>query len=272
METKSFLTFALATARKAGKIVQSNYGKNFVVNYKGQGKNNLVTEVDQKTEKFIVSAILKKFPNHSVLGEEGGIIGKVGSPFRWIIDPIDGTTNFAHSYPSFAVSIGLEIKGKLAVGVIFAPILKELFWAQKGGGAFLNGKKIRVSTTKKLETALLSTGFSYKKRGINLPNFEHFLYATQGIRRCGAATLDLCAVAAGRLDGYWELGLKPWDIAAGALILQEAGGRVTNMDGSPLTIDGQNLMAGNSQIHKAMLSFFKSASELHHEIAEAKEL
>jgi myo-inositol-1(or 4)-monophosphatase len=272
METKPYLTFALATVQKAGKIVQTHYGKDFQVSYKGHGKNNLVTEVDQKTEKFIVNAILKKYPDHCVLGEEGGTIGKAGSPFRWIIDPIDGTTNFTHCYPFFAVSIGLEIKGKMAVGVIFAPILKELYYANKDGGAYLNGKKIQVSKEKNLETSLLATGFTYKNRGINLPNFEHFLYNTQGIRRCGAATLDLCNVAAGRLDGYWELGLKPWDIAAGTLILQEAGGKATNMNGTPLTLEGKNLLATNGHLHNQMLTFFKTAPELPHEITEAKEV
>lgn len=260
--TKQYLDFAIKTAKEAGKILLDYYGKNYRVRYKGENKNNLVTEVDEKAEKYIVEAIKKKYPTHCVLSEEGGDCGIAQSDHRWIIDPIDGTTNFAHSYSFFAVSIGLEVKGKMVAGVVYAPYLKELFSAARGHGAHLNGKKIKVSAVKKIEVALLATGFTYKNRGINLPNFEYFLYNTQGIRRCGAATLDLCHVAAGRLDGYWELGLKPWDIAAGTLIVQEAGGRVTALDGSPLKLDGKSMLATNSLIHKEMGTFFHNQPHL----------
>lgn len=262
MEYKEYLQFAIKTAKRAGKVLLEYYGKNYRIRYKGQNKNNLVTEVDERAEKLIVEAIQKKYPTHCILAEEGGEGGMTQSEYRWIIDPIDGTTNFAHGYTFFAVSLGLEIKGRLTVGVIYAPYLRELFSAVRGGGAYLNGKKIRVSKVKKIETSLLATGFTYKNRGLNLPNFEHFLYSSQGIRRCGAATLDLCHVAAGRLDGYWELGLRPWDIAAGALIVQEAGGDVTTLDGFPLQLDGESMLATNGFIHSEMQRFFKKQPHL----------
>jgi len=269
METKKYLDFAIRLSKKAGKIALKKYGKNINIGYKGGAKNNIVTEVDNEIEELIVKEIGKRFPDHCVLTEERGACGKAGSTHRWVIDPIDGTTNYAHGYSFFAVSIGLEINGKMVVGAINAPYIKELFSASKGHGAFLNGKAIRVSKNPDLETSLLATGFTYKNRGLNLPNFEYFLYNTQGIRRCGAATLDLCHVAAGRLDGYWELGLRPWDIAAGSLIVQEAGGLVTALDGSPLKLDGKSLLTANPHIHKQMVHFFKDQPQLKELLQEA---
>jgi myo-inositol-1(or 4)-monophosphatase len=269
METKKYLDFAIRLSKKAGLIALKKYGKNIDVSYKGGAKNNIVTEVDHEIEDLIVKEIGRHFPDHCVLTEERGACGKTGSTHRWVIDPIDGTTNYAHSYTFFAVSIGLEINGEMTVGVINAPYLKELFSAAKGHGAFLNGKPIHVSKNPDLETSLLATGFTYKNRGLNLPNFEYFLYNTQGIRRCGAATLDLCHVAAGRLDGYWELGLRPWDIAAGSLIVQEAGGLVTALDGSLLKLDGKSLLAANPHIHRQMVHFFKDQPQLKELLREA---
>ena len=220
---------------------------------------------------MITKELAKAFPDHGILGEEGAKKNS-GHDFTWIIDPVDGTTNFAHGHPYFAVSIGLAYQGTPIIGVVYAPLLNELYTAAQGQGAYLNDKKIIVSATKKLQFSLLSTGFTYKRRGINLPNFEHFLYSTQGIRRGGAASIDLCYVAAGRIDGYWELGLKPWDITAGVCILKEAGGRTTSMAGQKLDLYAKNILATNGKIHKEMLNFFTQAPELAHEIEEAKNL
>jgi myo-inositol-1(or 4)-monophosphatase len=271
MDTKKYLDFAVRLSKKAGKIALKHYGTAYRVDYKGGVKNNLVTEVDHMIEKMALEEIHKKFPTHCVLSEECGDSGDKSSDCRWIIDPIDGTTNYAHGYSFFAVSIGFEIKGELIAGVVNAPYLKELFSAGKGLGAHLNGKPISVSKTADLETSLLATGFTYKNRGLNLPNFEYFLYNSQGIRRCGSATLDLCSVACGRLDGYWEFGLKPWDMAAGALIVREAGGLVTAMDGTPLKLEGKSMIAANPAIHKHMCHFFRGQPQLQELIHEAKE-
>lgn len=269
METKQYLNFALKIAKKAGVISLRHYGKNLDIKFKGGAKHNLVTKVDHEIENFLVGEIIKKYPSHCVLSEEGGNCGLKESDFKWIIDPIDGTTNYAHNYSFFAISIGLQVKGKLVAGVVHAPYIKETYYASKGGGAFLNGKRIHVSKVNKLDVSLLATGFTYHNRGMNLPNFEYFLYNTQGIRRCGAATLDLCHVAAGRLDGYWEMGLKPWDIAAGALIVSEAGGKVTAFNGSEMKLDGRNLIATNKLLHKSISSFFKNQPSLQQMIDEA---
>jgi myo-inositol-1(or 4)-monophosphatase len=257
MQLKQYLNFALDLSLKAGKIALNNYGKNIRINFKGGAKNNLVTEIDNKIEDFIVKEIKRQYPDHCVLSEEGGDCGIKQSSYRWIIDPIDGTTNYAHGYDFFAVSIGLEIDGKLMVGVVNAPKLHEIFHASKEKGAYLNDKKISVSKVRDLDTSLLATGFTYKNRGVNLPNFEHFLYNSQGVRRCGAATIDLCYTACGRLDGYWEMGLRPWDMAAGALIVEEAGGLATSFTGSALRLEGKNILAANKAIHAKMRAFFK---------------
>lgn len=270
-DLKKFLKVATTLALKAGDIQKRACGKKFKIDFKGSGTNDLVTEIDKKCETMIVKELIKMFPDHGILGEEGAERNSKKG-FEWIIDPIDGTTNFAHGHPYFAVSIGLAYRGTPIVGAIYAPLLNELYTAAEGHGAFLNGKRIKVSATKKLQFSLLSTGFTYKKRGINLQNFEHFLYKTQSIRRGGAASIDLCYVAAGRIDGYWELGLKPWDITAGAVILKEAGGRITGIAGQKLDLNARNLLATNGKIHKEMLQFFTQAPELAHELEEAKKL
>lgn len=270
-DLKKFLAVARTLALKAGEIQKRATGKKFKIDFKGSGTNDLVTEIDKKCEAMIVKELTKMFPDHGILGEEGAQRNP-GQGFQWIIDPIDGTTNFTHGHPYFAVSIGLAYLGTPIVGVIYAPLLNELYTAAQGQGAFLNGKSIKVSATKKLQSSLLSTGFSYKRLGINLPNFEHFLFNTQGIRRGGAASVDLCYVAAGRIDGYWELGLKPWDITAGVCILKEAGGRITGIAGQKLDLYARNILATNGKIHKEMLKFFTVAPELAHELEEAKKL
>lgn len=265
ISSQKYLNFAIRTAKQAGKLILANYGKKFSIEFKGENPKDLVTAIDKASEKFIIKAITGSFPDHEILSEEGGGKNKsdqspaTKSDFLWVIDPIDGTTNFAHGYSFFAVSIGLLYKGKPLVGVIYAPMLKELFYAQKGGGAYLNGDKIRVSKVKSLQTSLLSTGFAYNNWAANMPHFEYFLNESQGIRRGGSAALDLCHIAAGRLDGYWEYKLKPWDIAAGVLIVTEAGGKVTSLDGSPLDLYSQKILATNSLIHSSMATHFKQS-------------
>lgn len=236
--------------------------KSFTISYKEHDKKNLVTEADQASENLIVQAIKKTFPDHCVLSEEGGDCGLKPSPYRWIIDPIDGTTNFAHGFPFFAISIGLEIEGELSVGVIYAPMLKELFSGAKGKGAFLNNQKIKVSDTSTLDKALLATGFNSTSSMSNIPIFQKILPEVRGIRRAGSAAMDLAYIAAGRLDGYWELALYPWDIAAGILLIQEAGGQVTDIEGKKMAFHHGNIvnmLATNKKIHSELQDKIKAA-------------
>ena len=248
-----YYNFTVLIAQKAGQILLDHYDTAFRVSYKGEGKNNLVTEVDHLAEKYIIDTIQKKFPDHIILSEESGLVGAKKSDFRWIIDPLDGTTNYAHAYPFFAVSIALEYKNEIIVGVVYAPQLDELFRCAKGHGAFLNNRVIEVSKTTTLETALLGTGFTYENKEKNLPYFEKFLYPAQGIRRCGSAAIELAYIAAGRLDAFWEFRLKPWDVAAGKLLIEEAGGKISNMDGSKLQLDAENIVASNTLLHSEMI-------------------
>lgn len=257
MDITRFYKFALDTATKAGKILMDNYGTNFRIDFKNADKFNLVTEIDKKTEDFIVGAIKKAWPNHCVLSEEGGDCGLNPSNYRWIIDPLDGTTNYSHGHPFFAVSIGLEIDGEILAGVVYAPFFNEMFSAKKGAGAFLNNRKIHVSKNNNLATALLGTGLIHNDQNANLKHFQYFLKEAQGIRRCGAAAIDLCYTAAGRLDGFWEPGLWPWDVAAGKLIVEEAGGKITAMDGKKFDLEKPNILATNgTAIHQKMATYF----------------
>ena len=246
---KSTLLEALS---RAGKIIRSNFGKEQKITKKG--KFNLVTEIDKASEKAVVGLILKNLPGHSILAEESPEV--TGSGCRWIIDPIDGTTNFAHGFPIVSVSIGFERDGRLEMGGVFDPFRKELFFAERGHGATLNGKRIHVSKTRTLEDSLLATGFPYD-RNIRpddyLQMLRVFLTRIQGIRRGGSAAIDLCYVACGRFDGYYEMKLAPWDKAAGMMILEEAGGKLTDFSGSPLTVTGIQNLATNGLIHKEML-------------------
>ena len=261
MDTKKYHDFAVQIAQKAGKILLEYFRTNIKVSYKGGDKRNLVTEVDRMSETCIVAAIKKAFPGHCVLSEEGGDCGIKPSKYRWLIDPIDGTTNYAHGYNFYAVSIALAYEDEVLAGVIYAPMLKEMFSAAKGMGAFLNGKKIKVSKVPKLETALLATGFNMNEKGRNIPVFEKILPKAQGIRRAGSAALDMAYVAAGRLDGYWELAIYPWDIAAGIILVQEAGGKVTDLQGTKLTLPEagmMNMLATNGKIHPEMVKEIKA--------------
>ena len=219
---------------------------------------SLVTATDKKCEEIIIRAIQKKFPSHAILTEESPPIGN--SSCRWIIDPLDGTTNFAHSFPVACVSIAYEEDGKVLMGGVFDPFRDELFFGERGGGAFLNKKKIRVSSIPKLNDALVCTGFPYDRRDHlddYLGVFKTFLMRVHDLRRVGAAALDLCYVAAGRFDGYWEFHLNPWDKAAAMVILSEAGGTMTNLSGEPLTLTDTQNLASNGKIHAEMLAVSK---------------
>ncbi len=256
MDVKLYHDFAVKIAKKAGKILLDYYQTNIQINYKGGDKRNLVTEVDTLAEKFIVDSIRKKFPDHCFLAEEGGDCGIKPSDFRWVIDPIDGTTNYAHGYNFYAVSIGMMYKNEVLVGVIYAPLLKELFHAGKGLGAWLNNKRLHVSKSSELLTSLLATGFNANEGGRNIPIFTHILPKSQGIRRAGSAALDMAYTAAGRLDAYWELAIYPWDIGAGVILVQEAGGHVTDMYGKPLNLnthEAVTVLASNGKLHEVMV-------------------
>lgn len=248
------MPFAIEAARAAGMILLDKAQAGFHVEYKAAV--NLVTDADRAAERSIVSAIRRSFPNHRLLAEEGGAVAPGASHYRWIIDPLDGTTNFAHGFPFYCVSVGLEYAGTCVLGVVLDPVRNELFTAERGGGAFLNGTRIRVSKTEQLDQALLVTGFAYDIRDNPDNNLDHFtrlsLHA-QGVRRTGSAALDLCYVAAGRFDGFWEVKLNPWDMAAGFVIVQEAGGLITSFAKNTFSIYGQQLVATNGLIHDDML-------------------
>ncbi|SRR5579885_3543011 len=249
---------AVAAAREAGAILQDHARRGFRIEHKNAV--NLVTDADRRAEAAIVAALGKAFPDHEILAEEEGLREARAAAFRWVIDPLDGTTNFAHGLPLYCVSIGLEHEGRPVLGVVLDPTRDELFVGEAGGGATVNGAPLRVSATATLDAALLVTGFAYDIRETadnNLDHFSRFALRAQGVRRLGAAALDLCYVAAGRFDGFWELKLHPWDMAAGVVILREAGGRVTDFAGRPHSIYGTQLVASNGLIHDAMLTVLR---------------
>lgn len=251
-----FLPFMQELAREAGAVLTSYFGK-VAVEYKGEV--DLVTEADRSSERLVVGRIRKEFPRHDLIGEEGSRV-ETGSDFRWYIDPLDGTTNFAHGYPVFCVSIALEHKGERVAGVIYDPCRDELFAAEKGSGSRLNGKPIQVSKIKRLAESLVSTGFPSHKRHKN-PNIHFYHQITlrsHGVRRAGSAALDLCCVACGRYDGFWEFNLNSWDTAAGVLLVAEAGGRITDFTGGPFDISSKEVLASNSLIHDEFLAEFKN--------------
>lgn len=255
MET--FRDLAARVARKAGQVLQKRLGRTKRIDYKGAV--NLVTEMDFLSEKIIVSEIRKQYPDHGFLAEEKAREQTL-SPYRWIIDPLDGTTNYAHGYPVYGVSIALERQGEIVLGVVYDPSRDELFVAQKGKGARLNGRRIRISSVRELSRSLLATGFPYDLRDNPVNNFDHFqnfAYRVHAVRRSGSAALDLCYVAAGRFEGFWEMKLGPWDLAAGTLMVQEAGGKVSDFQGRPLGLDGSYVLASNGQIHGEMIKVLK---------------
>ena len=256
------LTLAERLARRAGALLLDGLLRPREVHYKGAV--DLVTEYDWKSEALIAGELRTAFPDHHIIGEEGGGQGAPveTAPFRWYIDPLDGTTNFTHGYPQFCTSIAYERRGRIQVAVVYDALKKECFVAQRGNGARLNGKPIHVSTTPSLDLALLVTGFPYdrrERRRYYLTFWEAFMMRAQGVRRTGSAALDLSWVACGRVDGFWEFGLKSWDIAAGSLIVEEAGGSVSNMDGSPLGLDAGQIVASNGRLHDQIVATIAAA-------------
>jgi len=255
---KNIYDFTEEIIEKASKIILKNYKKIRNISYK-KGDSNLVTNVDKEVEALIIKEIISRYPNHSIIAEESGL-RKKDPNYQWFIDPIDGTTNFAHSYPFFCISIAFMKNNILEFGLIKDPLTNELYSARKNKGARLNGKPVFVSKTKKLNESLLITGFPYDKktsRMNNLKNFCNLTLATHGVRRDGAAALDLCFIASGKADGYWELKLSPWDVAAGVLILEEAGGKITGFKGEKYNVYNKQIVATNGLIHKELLKHLK---------------
>jgi myo-inositol-1(or 4)-monophosphatase len=251
---------AIAMAEEAGAILLEGYGR--VHHPERKGRIDLVTHFDRRSEALILARIGERFPGSAVLAEESGVHERAaGSPLRWIVDPLDGTTNFAHNYPFFAVSIAAELEGEMAAGAVFDPVGREMFAAARGQGAALNGAAIHVSTIPRLEDALLVTGFPYDVREHPerlLPAFQAMLSRAQGIRRDGSATLNLCYTAMGRFDGFWEPSLSPWDLAAGTLIVREAGGRTTDYRGGPFDLAAGEILATNGVLHAEMIAVLES--------------
>jgi myo-inositol-1(or 4)-monophosphatase len=249
-----FLDLATEAVLAAGIVLQDNWGKLENIEEKGYA-GDLVTEADRLAEAEILKVLHRHVPQHQILAEESGTLGQLESEYLWAIDPLDGTTNYAHGYPVSAVSVGLMIEGIPQVGAIYNPFRNELFRAAKGLGATCNRRPIEVSSTKELNKSLLVTGFAYDRRETTDNNYAEFCYLThltQGVRRSGSASLDLTDVACGRLDGYWERGLKPWDITAGIILVEEAGGRITAYDGSPIDLNSGRILATNSLIHDSL--------------------
>ncbi|MFC1501289.1 inositol monophosphatase family protein [Elusimicrobiota bacterium] len=260
MKLNNFTSTAIKAALAGGKVLSKYFDKNINVTYKG--RIDPVTKADKESQKEVFNVIQRKFPKHSFLGEEEGANSVISDDYCWITDPLDGTVNFIHNLPIFCVSVALKYKDEIVTGVIHAPILKETFVAQKGEGAFLNGKKIKVSDTDSLVRSLAVTGFPYdmsvgKNRVFN--NFVSLVNNVQGIRRLGSAALDLAYVAMGRFEAFWEEGLFPWDIAAGALILEEAGGKVTDFKGENKYTENKNILATNGFVHNKVLKLLSSA-------------
>jgi len=257
MAALQMLNFAIQTAREAGRVLAERFGRTLEITNKSE--LDLVTESDLASERLIIDRIKSHYPRHAILAEESGASEPADrekeSDWRWIIDPLDGTTNYAHGYPCFCVSIGLERKGQLEIGVVYDPMRDEMFTAERGQGAALNGRRIHVSPAPTLAGALLCTGFPYdvRERSEFARHFANFIMAAQGVRRDGAAALDLAYVAAGRFDGFWEEGLKPWDVAAGALIVAESGGRISNYRGEPFNIYTPPVIASNGRVHEEMM-------------------
>ncbi|NIP38313.1 MAG: inositol monophosphatase [Candidatus Dadabacteria bacterium] len=254
----NYLDLAKKSALLAGDLLLKYLGK--ITSYELKSPKSVVTEADTRAEDLIIRTIKAACPDHGILAEESGD-NINNAEYVWIIDPLDGTTNFAHAYPFFSVSIALEIEGVVKIGVIYDPVKKELFSAEQGRGAYLNDKPISVSRVDDLEISHLVTGFVYEHDWMvkkNLKHFEDFIYKSQAVRRDGSAALDLCYVACGRFDGFWEMGLNPWDTAAGALILREAGGVVTNFSGTEFTLDSVELLGSNKVLHEDMIKVLSS--------------
>jgi myo-inositol-1(or 4)-monophosphatase len=251
-----FLETAVEIARESGALIANFHRRH--IPFETKGEFDLVTEADRTSEKLIVERLRSHFPTHAIVAEEGGG-HECDSEYRWFIDPLDGTTNFAHSFPMFCVSMGLARGGEMIAGVVYDPIHDELFTAERGAGAFLNNHRIHATTTARVSDSLASTGFPSRKRhhNINIHFYYQLAMASHGVRRTGSAALDLAFVAAGRLDFFWEFGLKSWDMAAGALLVQEAGGRISEMSGGPLSVAASDhILADNGALHEEILEMF----------------
>jgi myo-inositol-1(or 4)-monophosphatase len=249
------LNTAVKAARRAGSVIMRHLDRLDRLTVEQKGRADYVSEVDRLAESEIIQILHQAYPDMSILGEESG--AHAGNDFCWIIDPLDGTTNFLHGYPQFAVSIGLRHKDKLDQAVIFDPLKNELFTASRGSGAYLNDRRMRVSRVQQLESSLIGTGFpfrSYANLDMWVATLKMFVTESSGVRRAGSAALDLAHVACGRFDGFWEFGLKPWDMAAGILLIQESGGFVSDLRGGSAFFESGNIVAGNPKIHSEMLS------------------
>ena len=253
-----FLEAAIEIAREAGGVLMSHRGVGFEL----KGEYDLVTAADRASEELVVKELQKRFPDHGIVAEEGGH-AEMKSEYRWYVDPLDGTTNFAHGFPMFNTTLALAHRGQIIAGVIFDPERNELFAAERGAGATLNGDKIRVSRAAVLEDSLVATGFPSRRRhqNVNVHFYYQLAMMTHGVRRAGSAALDLAYVACGRLDAFWEFGLNPWDMAAGTLLVEEAGGRVTGMRGEALDLYGPYVLADNTLIHEETLGVFGEVFE-----------
>jgi len=251
----SYLETAVDIAREAGALLATYFERRVAFELKGDF--DLVTEADRASEKLVVERLRSHFPSHSIVGEEGG--GHKGnSGYTWYVDPLDGTTNFAHSYPVYNVTLGLEHEGEIIVGVVFDPSRQEMFSAERGAGSYLNNRRMRVSQAKKLADCLVSTGFPARRRhlNVNIHFYHQMAMATHGVRRGGAAAIDLAYVASGRLDAFWEFGLSAWDMAAGTLLITEAGGACSDMTGAKHGMPGPHLLTDNGFIHQETLELF----------------
>lgn len=254
------LEFIKKIATEAGEIIKNAYDTR-IEKIEHKGDIDLVTEIDLKSEQLLKQRIQEKYPEDAILAEEGQEIN-AGASRRWIIDPVDGTTNFTHRFPFLAVSIGVEEAGEMKYGVVFNPVLGEMFWAQQGKGAFMNGESISVSANKKLSQALIATGFPYDRwqhGAFYIKEYLVFMQNTQGVRRAGAAAVDLCYVACGRLDGFFERKLHPWDMAAGSLILTEAGGKLSRYNGEKWHYKNNTIVASNKKLHQKMVELLAKA-------------
>ena len=251
----NFVPAASEIAREAGALLMGHFRRHVKVEYKGEV--DLVTVADRESEALILKRIRALWPEHDVIAEEGSRV-QSGSDYRWYVDPLDGTTNFAHGFPVFCVSLALEYRGKRIAGAVYDPTRDEMFTAEQGRGAYLNGQRIHVSKISALAESLVATGFPSHKRHQN-PNiffYHQITLRTHGVRRAGSAALDLCCVACGRFEAFWEFNLKPWDTAAGVLMIEEAGGRVTDFDNGPFRIDSRETLASNALVHLALLAEF----------------
>ncbi|MBY0505281.1 MAG: inositol monophosphatase [Bryobacteraceae bacterium] len=252
----SFLETAAGIAREAGALTTKYFDRG--VRFDIKGEQDLVTEADHASEALILERLRSHFPTHTIIAEESGLHDKT-SEYRWYVDPVDGTTNFAHGYPVYNVTLALEHNGEMIAGVVYDPTRDEMFMAERGSGAYLNHRRMQVSPAPKVEVALFSTGFPTRRRhaDVNIHFFYQLAMVTHGIRRSGSAAIDLAHVACGRLDGFWEFRLSPWDMAAGRLLVEEAGGQVTDMKGRPHRLEAMHILASNGKIHADTLRMFE---------------